>query len=418
MIGVVPSCTGGMSIADFQIPGYEIQRRLGEGGMATVYLALQRSLDRRVAIKVMRRRMSDETEEKRFLNEGRTLARLPHPNIVGVYDIVQTDELSYIAMEYLEGGVLSERMKVGISLAEAIGIVVQIADALQFAHDSGVIHRDLKPANILFRGRNTPVLTDFGIARLQNLDATRLTQSGMMIGTPAYMSPEQAQGGTVDGRSDQYALGVLFYELLARRLPFSGETAMQIAYQHVNAPPPPLPLRFDFAQPLMDKMLAKDPKDRFPDLKTFARELKSIVTNNQGLQDQLQVNPGHSVSEKLRALGFSEDQIHTSGVSRGATVVNPKVANPKVKVAAKDVPPELLAHQLLEHSNLKLEPLEKHGVILREPSGEPHAHHPHSAHSSHSSHSQMPAALVMRNVLIGVLVFVAVLLALKFLPLN
>ena len=113
-----------MSIADFQIPGYEIQRRLGEGGMATVYLALQRSLDRRVAIKVMRRRMSDETEEKRFLNEGRTLARLPHPNIVGVYDIVQTEELSYIAMEYLDGGVLSERMKLGLSLSEAIGIVV------------------------------------------------------------------------------------------------------------------------------------------------------------------------------------------------------------------------------------------------------------------------------------------------------
>jgi len=404
-----------MSIADFQIPGYEIQRRLGEGGMATVYLAVQRSLDRMVAIKVMRRRMSDDTEERRFLNEGRTLAKLPHPNIVGVYDIVQTDELSYIAMEYLDGGVLVDRIKAGLSLTEAIGIVVQIADALQFAHDSGVVHRDLKPANILFRGRATPVLTDFGIARLQNLDATRLTQSGMMIGTPAYMSPEQAQGGQVDGRSDQYALGVLFYEMLARRLPFTGETAMQIAYQHVNAPPPPLPLRFDFAQPLMDRMLAKNPKDRYPDLKTFARELKNIVTGNRALQDQLQVNPGQSDSEKLRALGFSEHQIHSSASGRG-----PALVGAKVKVT-KDVPPEVLAHQLLQNSNLKLEPLERPGVLRRDLAIETNqsqaathtsAHHHAPHHSPHHTHA--PSGDLLRRVLIGILVFVGLLIAAKF----
>ena len=232
-----------MSAAGFDIPGYELQRRLGEGGMATVFLAVQKSLDRRVAIKIMRRVTGDTTEEKRFINEGRTLARLPHPNIVGVYDIVQNEDINYIAMEFLEGGILNDRISEGLTLFDSIGIVVQLADALQFAHDHGIIHRDLKPANILFRNARTPVLTDFGIARLQSMDMTRLTQTGMMIGTPAYMSPEQAQGGSVDGRSDQYSLGVLFYEMLTKQVPFVGETPMQVAFAHVHNPPPALPLR-------------------------------------------------------------------------------------------------------------------------------------------------------------------------------
>jgi serine/threonine-protein kinase PpkA len=298
------------------IPGYEYVRELGVGGMATVYLAIQRSLDRSVAIKVMKRAGADENFEKRFLLEGRTMAKLPHRNIVGVYDIVQNDEINYIAMEYLGGGTLSDRMRAGLSLAEAIAIVVQVAGALQFAHDSGVVHRDLKPANIMFRDAHTPVLTDFGIARAKDSQSTRLTQTGMMIGTPTYMSPEQAMGQDVDGRSDQYSLGVMFFEMLTGAAPFGGETPLNVVLAHINQPPPPLPAPFTHFQPVLDRMLAKDKEQRYPDLNVFVRELKTMLTHSDTLMAKLQIDPSQSASEQLRALGFSESQINTGSRSR------------------------------------------------------------------------------------------------------
>ncbi len=316
--------------------------------MASVFAAVQRSLDRKVAIKIMRP-VGDPSEEKRFLNEGRTMAKLPHPNIVGVYDISKVGDISYIAMEYLDGGSLSERMRDGLTLSDAIAIVVQIADALQFAHDNGVVHRDMKPGNILFRGRKTPVLTDFGIARVRGADAVRLTQTGMMIGTPTYMSPEQAQAGEVDGRSDQYSLGVMFYEMLARKVLFDFDTPMQVAYAHVHTPPPRLPAQVAFAQPILDKMLAKQPKDRYPDLKAFARDLRATLTGNDALQTRLNVDPTHSVSERLRALGFSDAQMDTGS---GSSILPPALA-----AKAGEIPPAMLAKQLLENSDLKLEPI-------------------------------------------------------------
>jgi serine/threonine-protein kinase PpkA len=207
--------------------------------------------------------------------------------------------------------VLSGRLRAGLTLAEAISIVVQIGGALQFAHDNGIIHRDLKPANIIFRDAHTPVLTDFGIARQQDPAATRLTQSGVMLGTPTYMSPEQATGGAIDGRSDLYSLGVLFFEMLAGRAPFHGDTSIQVALAHLHAPPPALPASVAFLQPTMDRLLAKDPAQRFPDLRSFIRQLKALLTSSDVLLQRLQVDASHSATEQLRALGFSESQIHT-----------------------------------------------------------------------------------------------------------
>lgn len=290
----------------FNIPGYELVRELGVGGMATVYLAIQSSLDRKVAIKVMRRNIDDADKfERRFLVEGRTLAKLPHRNIVAVYDIVKSDAATYISMEYLEGGTLHEKMRSGLSLAEAVAIVVQIAGALQFAHDHGIVHRDLKPANIMFRDELTPVLTDFGIARQQDASQTRLTQTGMLVGTPTYMSPEQINALEVDGRSDLYSLGVMFYELLTGRPPFQGETPIAVLMAHLTNPPPPLPPQFAEFQSVLDRMLAKNRDERYANLKEFTKALKAIVVNNDRLWARLQADPNQSSSEQLRALGFS-----------------------------------------------------------------------------------------------------------------
>ncbi|HNR91179.1 MAG TPA: serine/threonine-protein kinase [Dokdonella sp.] len=293
-----------------EIPGYEMLSELGEGGMATVYLAIQHSLDRKVAIKVMRRELRVSNGpmpefERRFLLEGRTMAKLPHRNIVAVYDIVTRDDIAYISMEYLEGGTLSERMREGVSLGEAIGIVVQLANGLEFAHRNGVIHRDLKPSNVMFRDPTTPVLTDFGIAKQSDVMASRITQTGLVLGTPTYMSPEQASGRETDGRSDQYSLGILFYELLTGQPPFTGDNPMNVLMGHALQPPPPLPADLAPLQPVFDRMLAKTPADRFKNLQDFTRALRTIVVGNDTLAKKLGDITASSTSERLRALGFS-----------------------------------------------------------------------------------------------------------------
>mgnify|MGYP005844632863 CR=1 FL=1 len=246
------------------IPGYRIERELGRGGMATVYLAVQESLQRRVALKVMKAALAaDEEFAERFVREARTAAGLQHASIVSIHDAGQTGHHSYLAMEFVSGGELKDRLREGgMPSAEAMVVLRQIAAGLDYAHGKGFVHRDVKPENILFRDDGTAVLSDFGIARAVD-SSTRMTATGLSIGTPHYMSPEQARGRELDGRSDLYALGVLFYEMLTGQVPFDAQDSFAVSYKHINDPLPQLPPALAKFQPILDRLLAKDPGDRY-----------------------------------------------------------------------------------------------------------------------------------------------------------
>lgn len=247
------------------IPGYDIEGEIGEGAMASVYLATQRSLERKVALKVMAAALAaDPSFCERFRREGKTLARLSHPHTVTIHDIGNVGELYYMAMEYLPNGTLKERIAAGLTPEQGVTLIRQIASALGYAHAQGLVHRDVKPANILFRADGTAVLSDFGIAKSLD-DRTQFTQAGFAVGTPSYMSPEQARGQEIDGRADLYALGVVLYEILVGKLPYNGTDALSTALAHLTEPLPELPVHHGRYQGVLRKLLAKDPADRYPD---------------------------------------------------------------------------------------------------------------------------------------------------------
>ncbi len=259
------------------IPGYEILHELGRGGMATVYLAVQESLQRQLALKVMSPTLSvDPSFKDRFMREGRTLGQLTHPNIVTIYDIGVSASRYFIAMEYVAGSTLAERIDNGLSTDHSARIIKDIARALHYAHRRGFVHRDVKPSNILFRDDDTPVLADFGIARPVDA-ATRLTKTGLSVGTPNYMSPEQVSGHKLDGRSDLYSLGIVFYEMLTGKPPYHGESAIATSLKHLTEPVPKLPPELMYLQPVMERMLAKAADDRFSDLQEFIESLDSAI---------------------------------------------------------------------------------------------------------------------------------------------
>lgn len=246
-----------------KISGYRIIRKINHGGMSTVYLAIQISVGRVVALKVMNPGLtSDPTFNERFQREATIVGQLSHPNIIAIYDIGREDNLNYIAMDYLPGGSVHDKMIEGLTGGEALRVTKDIANALDHAHERGYIHRDIKPENILFRLDSSAVLTDFGVAK-NIVGVSRMTHVGSVVGTPQYMSPEQARGQTVDARSDLYSLGVLFYEMLTGSLPYPGEDSVTIVLKHISAAIPKLPRQYHAYQKILNKLLAKDPAQRF-----------------------------------------------------------------------------------------------------------------------------------------------------------
>jgi serine/threonine-protein kinase len=251
-----------------RIGHYIIQEPLGQGGMARVYKGYQEHLDRTVAIKVLPSYYAaDPNFVNRFKREAQAMARLSHPNIVTIHDAGEQDGRLYIVMAYMSGGTLKHRMDHQMELAEALPVVRQIAEALNYAHERSIIHRDVKPVNVLLDGEGRAVLSDFGIAKVMESAEHHLTRPGAGVGTPEYMSPEQCRGSGVSPRSDIYALGVMVYEMLTCRTPFQADNYTALAHAHIYEPVPPPTLfnpRISLpVQGVILRALAKEPAQRF-----------------------------------------------------------------------------------------------------------------------------------------------------------
>lgn len=257
------------------IPGYRLLDPIGQGGMAEVYVAVQLCFGRKVALKILPSGNDGQEFRHRFLQEAKIVAQLTHSNIIGVHDVGEITGSYYIAMDFLPGKNLKDLIRDGLKPKAAIHIIKQIAEALDFAHRKGFIHRDVKSDNVLFREDGSAVLTDFGIASdLRN--AQNSTQTGLVYGTPNYMSPEQAFGRPTDSRSDLYSLGVMFYEMLTHRVPYRASDPIDLAMMHHNDPLPLLPLELNILQPIMDKLLAKSPDERYQQASEFTFDLEEL----------------------------------------------------------------------------------------------------------------------------------------------
>ena len=265
-----------------QFGQYQIVEPLGEGGMAAVYKGYQPAMERFVAVKVLPRQMASSDEFlTRFRREAKLLAQLQHPHILPVFDYGEADGYPYIIMPFVHSGTLTELLTRGrLPLSEVRRIMIQLGEALGYAHARGMIHRDIKPSNVLIDEQGNCLLSDFGLARMADASA-KLTTSGAIMGTPAYMSPEQGAGSKVDHRSDIYSLGIVLYEMVTSRVPYVAETPIAVVFKHIQDP---LPSARDFNPTLPEsielvllKALAKRPEDRFQTAEEFIQAIRLAI---------------------------------------------------------------------------------------------------------------------------------------------
>ncbi len=293
---------------------YQILEQLGEGGMATVYKAYDARLDREVAIKVIRRDAFSPDQMdmllKRFERESKSLAKLSHPNIVGVLDYGEHEGSPYLVMEYLSGGTLKERLGRPLPWREAIQMILPIANALEYVHDRNIINRDIKPSNVLMTDKGQPMLTDFGLVKLfgdDTKEGTHLTSSGTGLGTPDYMAPEQWTGETT-AQSDLYSLGVVLYEMITGHRPYTADTPAGVLLKQATEPLP-LPTRYITDLPrdvesVVLKALAKDPKDRYRNVHTFVAEMQNLLSGREVMASLTKVE---TLREQMTGIGRKRD---------------------------------------------------------------------------------------------------------------
>ena len=314
---------------------YRILERIGRGGMASVYKAYQPSLERHVAVKVIHEQLAadDEQFSKRFQREAKAVASLRHPNIIQVFDFGTVGDVSYMVMEYVEGTTLkaklhgsSERGET-MPLEEANRIFQSVASALEYAHRQGMVHRDIKPANVMLTPKGEVILTDFGIARI--VGGTRYTATGAVVGTPAYLSPEQGQGERGDERSDIYALGVVLYEMVTGQVPFDADTPLAVIFKHISDPlPPPRQLNPDVPEAVEQvilKALAKNPDDRYYRVADMARALKDAMASKPAPEPETRA-PEPAVAEETAPPAASPSPLSELSERMEAPASEPPIA--------------------------------------------------------------------------------------------
>jgi len=261
-----------------RVPGYTIVKEIATSNFSSVFLARSTRLRRNVVLKVMSRGTSarELDDAERFQREYEIISSIAHRAIAEIYDFGELPQHQYLALEYIPCGDLRDRLRNPMSIDESLYYLRAIAEALRVIHVFGILHRDLKPANVMLREDNSPVLIDFGLAR-RSMDEVGTTGVGQVLGSPYYISPEQAQGQRVDARTDLYSLGVMFYEMLTGQRPYNGKTAMEIMEQHANAPVPRLPENVTLQQALLDRLMAKNLHERYLSADELLADLGPLV---------------------------------------------------------------------------------------------------------------------------------------------
>ena len=351
---------------------YQILGQIGKGGMALVYKAKDLSIKRIVAIKIIRTdRKLTPASLKRFDREAKFLAKLDHPNIVRLFDYGEFEGLPYFVMEYVAGDTLKKHMGQPIKIAEAARMLAPVARGLAFAHEMGIIHRDIKPSNILITADGTPKISDFGIAKLAESEMTMdLTGANVSVGTPEYMSPEQGLGKPIDGRTDIYSLGVVLYEMVTGKKPFTADTPLGVLHQHVTEPalkPSACEKTFPAS---MDAViltaLEKEASKRYPSMQAFAGVLEQIGAGEKTIKLSKVVQSKKKVGAMPLVLGALALLLLTAGILWLTGIFNPQTASTPAPSEVPSLPAEVTSTAVVS----TVEPTDAIAAPTEKPSSE------------------------------------------------